>query len=38
MDYFHHESGKQFDPSIVNYLDEELPIVLDIKAEYSEPE
>ena len=38
MDYFYHESGKQFDPSIVKYLDEELPIVLDIKEEYSEPE
>lgn len=37
MDYFRSESGKQFDPALVKSLEKELPNVILIKEEHSEP-
>ena len=37
MNYFRSEIGKQFDPTIVALLEKELPGVLQIKEEFSEP-
>ena len=38
MEYFYKQSGKQFDPSLVKLLIKELPGILKIKEEFSEPE